>query len=699
MAKTSITSSTGDKTSIYFLKLVTKVLGNLKGSYGDAYLLLEIATDSGLSHGAWFNDLNERLEEAEDHSNYSRVVMIREFVDKTYLAEVMQSLRDHRPELFEPIEPMQTSRTMAELLDLNEFETKLLDLSARFADIGYSSRHILESADTMFRDKDHMYAELLDEDVSTVKKAMEGILIQSGILCTEGVAPNGFFAINDDMRAIFSSKSLEMKDIDRILFPSMLETELGLDDYKHFEKDIKWCTELIDRNHADRAKGRKTKGTNILLWGQPGCGKTELAIALAAENGWDLKVIGDISPEKMSENSRQSRLASLKMATKMFRNQPNTVLLFDEMEDLFKFDNNATFSKAFINRIIETTEVPIIWTTNSLPHLGQPVLRRMLFNIEFDIPDADARAKIWKRYSELLKVKISDEVIDSLAQTYPIAPALISNAMNVAKTTFGRRKVKDEDMSEIVSSLYRLVNFGEGIDAKDTKKKKNDTYDASCSNTDQDLEVLANRLLNAPNKGFSLCLYGAPGTGKSEYGRYIAEKMGKEVLFKRASDLQSMWVGECEKNIAKAFKEAATSGKVLIIDEGDSFLRDREKARASWEISQVNEMLSQMETHTQPFILTTNLMKDIDSAALRRFTFKTEFRFMEPQQARKLFKKFFGVEAPRALDRNPLLAPGDFANVKRQCDILGIKDAEEIWRMVDEETKLKPNRRATIGFG
>ena len=137
--------------------------------------------------------------------------------------------------------------------------------------------------------------------------------------------------------------------------------------------------------------------------------------------------------------------------------------------------------------------------------------------------------------------------------------------------------------------------------------------------------------------------------------------LGKKVLFKRASDLQSMWVGECEKNIAAAFKEAADEEMVLIIDEGDSFLRNREHARASWEVSQVNEMLSQMEMITQPFFLTTNLIKDLDPASMRRFTFKAKFDFMQPDQSARLFAQYFGCEAPDEIRRNDFLTPGDFA--------------------------------------
>ena len=131
---------------------------------------------------------------------------------------------------------------------------------------------------------------------------------------------------------------------------------------------------------------------------------------------------------------------------------------------------------------------------------------------------------------------------------------------------------------------------------------------------------------------------------------------------------------------------------------GDSFLRSREGAVRSWEVSEVNEMLSQMEDHPEPFVITTNLFKDLDQAALRRFTFKLSFDFMKPAQAIKLFQLYFKSEPPKGIYKNDLLTPGDFANVIKRVDILGIDDPNEIYQMLAEECDLKPQKGKSIGF-
>jgi SpoVK/Ycf46/Vps4 family AAA+-type ATPase len=136
-----------------------------------------------------------------------------------------------------------------------------------------------------------------------------------------------------------------------------------------------------------------------------------------------------------------------------------------------------------------------------------------------------------------------------------------------------------------------------------------------------------------------------------------------------------MWVGGTEKNIANAFEEAREEGAVLVFDEVDSFLQDRRNAQRSWEVTQVNEMLVQMENFEGIFIATTNLMSGLDQASLRRFDMKLEFKYLKLPQAWRLLKAettLLGIEIEekmeikRAVRNMRQLTPGDFAAVRRQ---------------------------------
>ncbi|MFH1147103.1 MAG: AAA family ATPase [Pseudomonadota bacterium] len=67
-----------------------------------------------------------------------------------------------------------------------------------------------------------------------------------------------------------------------------------------------------------------------------------------------------------------------------------------------------------------------------------------------------------------------------------------------------------------------------------------------------------------------------------------------------------------------AFDEARRDRAILFLDEADTFFINRESAHRSWEVSQTNELLTQMEKHRGILICCTNLLVTLDKAAMRR---------------------------------------------------------------------------------
>jgi transitional endoplasmic reticulum ATPase len=223
-------------------------------------------------------------------------------------------------------------------------------------------------------------------------------------------------------------------------------------------------------------------------------------------------------------------------------------------------------------------------------------------------------------------------------------------------------------------------------------------FDPTLSSADVDLARLADQVARSSSRALSFCLSGPPGAGKSAYARHLAERLDLDVLEKRFSDLSSMWLGESEKTIAAVFEEAADLRAFLIIDEADSLLRDRLAAQHSWEITQVNEMLTQMERHPYPFACTTNALELLDAAAARRFLFKVRFQSMSADQISKAFRHAFGAAAPRTVLKLSGLTPADFATVSRKASVLGEHDVRLLTQWLETEAEAKPSAGQPIGF-
>ncbi len=207
----------------------------------------------------------------------------------------------------------------------------------------------------------------------------------------------------------------------------------------------------------------------------------------------------------------------------------------------------------------------------------------------------------------------------------------------------------------------------------------------------------------------SLCFWGIPGAGKTQLAEYIAVELDLPILMRSASDLLSKWLGETEQQIAEMFAEAESEGALLFLDEADSFLRDRTLARAEWSVTQVNELLQRMERFEGVFIAATNLMDSIDAAAMRRFTWKLEFKALEPEQAWSMFCAEVGrdLEPERAEELKQRLtaisdlAPGDFATVKRQANMLGEELSADAWLeqlAAEAKAKMFGLKRQQLGF-
>ena len=213
------------------------------------------------------------------------------------------------------------------------------------------------------------------------------------------------------------------------------------------------------------------------------------------------------------------------------------------------------------------------------------------------------------------------------------------------------------------------------------QKSSNPSYDLSVLNTsvpaDEIVDMVKNALANnyMDEKGIRILFYGVSGAGKTNLAHNIADSIGRKLLCKNASDILGMYVGESEKHIAESFAEAKKENKVLLFDEVDSFFRDRTLASHSWEITQVNEFLTQMENYEGIVICTTNLLGIMDKAMQRRFDLMVEFKALKQDGVKRLLRKYFpqiSFEDEKVLHlcNFASVTPGDFGNLSSRLRFL-----------------------------
>ena len=450
---------------------------------------------------------------------------------------------------------------------------------------------------------------------------------------------------------------------------------------------------------------------NILMYGDPGTGKSQLARILAKESGCELFEVAS-EDERGEPLTDKERLRSFHVAQALLTGR-KIIILFDEIEDvfdtssssilakLFSRENKGRNPKAWLNRRLEENQTPTLWIANVINEMHPAFKRRFDMIVKMPVPPRRQRQKIIRASCSN---QLNERDIERISNAESLAPAVVTRASSVVAAIGDELAQADQ-----APGLELIIN--NTLEAQEHKRiprydpnRLPETYDPTLIHTDTDVEGIATGLKKS--KAGRLCLYGPPGTGKTAYGRWLAEQLEVPLLVKRGSDLISMWLGETEKNFVECFQQAETEGAILLIDEIEGFLQDRREARYSWEVTGVNEMLTQIESFPGIFIASTNLRDNLDQAALRRFDIKIRFDYLLPQQSWSLLESYcntLNLDAPdKALEarlgRLHNLTPGDFAAVTRRHRFKPVCSTADMVSALEEECSLKENFKRPIGF-
>ena len=476
--------------------------------------------------------------------------------------------------------------------------------------------------------------------------------------------------------------------------------QLSLDHYSHIQTELDIALPLL-RHALDTAK----LGTNIYIYGAPGTGKTELVRVLAAELG--VRLFETVFTGEGEEPiGAKWRLNHLRLGQIAFGGSAS-LIVFDEAEDVFDDGmsllgdkSSAASSKAWTNRLLEENASPTIWLSNGCC-LDPAFVRRFDMVFELPVPPKKEREKIIAQHAAGL---ISEAQVQGLAAVEELAPAVVTKVSATIHAI--KNQLPTDKVQQVFEQLIGNTLKAQGhrtLQARDADKLP-EVYDPHFINASADLSQISAGLMRAQHG--RLCLYGPPGTGKTAYARWLADYLEKPLHIQRASDLLSKWLGESERNIAKAFRQAQKEGAVLLIDEVDSFLQDRRYSDQAYEQRMVNEMLTQMECFPGIFIASTNLMQDLDPAVLRRFDLKAQFGYLQTEQAWRLLQGYCAsmkLPAPSAAEQSQMmrlenLTPGDFSAVQRRHQFAPLANPTALVTALQEECRLKEQRSSTIGF-
>jgi hypothetical protein len=354
---------------------------------------------------------------------------------------------------------------------------------------------------------------------------------------------------------------------------------------------------------------------------------------------------------------------------------------------LFGIEISPDDSLPFDQNLLSANRVPAVWLSSDIASLPDDTIARFVFHAPLKKAERSAQQQEIKQ--RLKRLRLGKAAAEQILTLDGVSSAQLESAVKASRLI---RPEKKSDRDQAILQAVRRSQRALSRDLTDRFKPSVTHYSLEYLNTagrfspQQILKSFRRRA-----KG-SVLLYGPPGTGKTQFTEHLASELKLPLVSKSAAALLSKWLGDSEKNIAAAFEEAGAEDAILFFDEGDSFLRSRELAQHSWEVTQTNELLQRMERFEGIVVVATNLFRNLDTAALRRFTFKIEFRELDLSQRWKMFlaeaalTQTIATVDPREKEKwekrllfMRYLTPGDFATVKRQCLVLDTALTPDEW--------------------
>ena len=642
-------------------------------------------------------------------NNFARIVALTFFTKPGCYDDKTVALPNRVPvpaKIKKALDDVSSVQFAVDTLKLSEDEAKVLQVAFRMQSI----KELYAVCNDFFRNDDFTRFEMYSKCSGKSQKEIRMLLKNDQKLKAYGLIDSDGDMDEDAMDAIYE------KDM-RLYFTDIVKSEKSVKAYETnsfsvSEEQTDVAVQLLKSKNA----------CNILLYGAPGAGKTEYAKALIKQAGLKMTTYKnelEVSGEDDADAKALSRLncyLSLK--------KEDSVLVVDEAENVLQTREFSFFGmslsssqKGTVNKMLETSENKCIFIVNYTTEMDESTLRRFTYSIKFQaMPKETLRSIAAEKLKPVNMPAILKNDILDMCGKYKITGASVDNVVKAISSLDYQKGKEDKVRKDIKSVLEANSSLLYGkTKMRDAVKK---SYDLSVLNTSVSAAEIIEMLKTAElykkenqneenSEGVRMLFYGLSGTGKTELARYISTVLGKPLLLKRCSDLLGPYVGQTERLIAEAFEEAETTDSILLFDEADSFFADRAGAKQSWERTQVNEFLTQMEEFSGICICTTNLRKIMDPAMQRRFHIITEFKALNEDGITTLLKSFFGKYKfndgqIQELAKFNTVTPGDFGSLKNKMRFIPQEKLNSEY-VVNELLKIQDEKRmngggAKIGF-
>jgi len=389
------------------------------------------------------------------------------------------------------------------------------------------------------------------------------------------------------------------------------EDEGGYDDIGGVDKQLTKIRELVElpmRHPKVFTSVGVMPPRGVLIHGPPGCGKTMIARAVAAETGAACYLIN--GPQVMSKQAGESE-QNLRDAFEEAEKNAPAIIFIDEIDAIAprRDKTQGETEKRLVSQLITlmdslkpSSRVVLMAATNR-PNTIDPALRRFgRFDLEINIPVPDEQGRLDILAIKSKDLRLSPEIdlpalaadtqgycgadlsqvvfeaammcvrermpeIDLEADTLPpalleqlvVQPRHVEQALSVTNPSTLR-----ESAIEVPNVSWKDIG---GLEEVKRELRETVQYPVQYASKFEHFGM-------DPSKG--VLFYGPPGCGKTLLAKAVANECKANFISVKGPELLTMWFGESEANVRELFDKARQASPcVIFFDEMDSIAKAR----------------------------------------------------------------------------------------------------------------------------